>query len=71
MALSTENGRPLGKVDAGYPRVRFTISYRNGCQNNNADALSRMPRPEGDKPTALPMSTIWEGEHSAATPCSP
>ena len=49
----------------------FTIRYRNGGQNNNADALSRMPQPEGDKVNALQMSTTLEGEHSAATTCSP
>ena len=49
----------------------FTISYRKGCQNNNTDALSRMPQPERDKANTLSMSTTSEGEHSAATTCSP
>ena len=48
----------------------FTISYRKGCQNNNADALSRMPLPEGDKANTLSMNTTSGGEHTAATMCS-
>ena len=49
----------------------FTISYRKGCQNNNADALSRILLPEGDKANTLSMNTTSGGEHTAATMCSP
>ena len=48
----------------------FTISYWKGFQNNNADALSRMPQPGRDKANTLSMSTTSEGEHSATTTCS-
>ena len=38
----------------------FTIRYRKGGQNNNADALSRLPQPEGDIVNALQTSTTLQ-----------
>ena len=76
MALSTENVQfrarcLLARWALAIQEYDFTIDYQNGGQNNNADALPRMPQPEGDKVNALQTSTTSEGEHSAATTCSP
>ena len=58
MAVSSEMEGLLARWALAIQEYDFTISYRKGCQNNNADALSQMPLPEGDKArfSSLPSS---------------
>ena len=48
----------------------YSISYKAGLTNQNADALSRLPLPEMPKSVPVPSETIHLMEHLDGTPVS-